>query len=87
MPLFCSTLSWLLSAAPLAALPTPSLLTQQIESVLSRKASGGLDASITSYPKQAHGFSLRGDATDAAVAQAASSAFGAGRAFLDKHLK
>jgi hypothetical protein len=59
----------------------------QIESILSKKASSGLDASITSYPKQAHGFSLRGDTGDAAVAPAANTAFGAGKAFLDKHLK
>lgn len=58
--------------------------TLQIEEILAKKK----DATITNYPKQAHGFSLRGDtAGDAAVAQAANTAFDAGRAFLDKYLK
>lgn len=58
-----------------------------MESILTKKKEGGLDASITSYPKQAHGFSLRGNTGDAAVAQAANTAFDAGKSFLDKHLK
>jgi hypothetical protein len=63
------------------------LFPLQIESVLLKKKSSGLDATITSYPQQAHGFSLRGDAGEATVAAAANTAFGAGKAFLDKHLK
>ena len=64
-----------------------NLCPLQIESIVSKKASSGLDASITSYPKQAHGFSLRGDTGEATVAAAANTAFEAGKAFLDKHLK
>jgi hypothetical protein len=59
----------------------------QVDSILSKKRAGGLDASITAYPKQAHGFSLRGNSSDASVTAAANTAFDAGRAFLDKHLK
>lgn len=59
----------------------------QVESILNKKKAAGQDATITNYPQQAHGFSLRGDATDKAVAQAANTAFDAGKTFLDKHLK
>lgn len=72
--------------APAAPLHPPPTHTQ-VESILNKKKAAGLDASITNYPKQAHGFSLRGNSADASVAQAATTAFDAGRAFLDKHLK
>lgn len=72
---------------PLTPLTPPPTTHTQVESILNKKKVAGLDASITNYPKQAHGFSLRGDSSDASVAQAATTAFDAGRAFLDKHLK
>jgi hypothetical protein len=80
----CCWVGWLLCHVCLYWAPFSA---SQVESILSKKASSGLDASITSYPKQAHGFSLRGDTGDATVAAAANTAFGAGKAFLDKHLK
>jgi hypothetical protein len=66
---------------------SPLLLLLQFESILGRKRAGGLDATIVNYPGQAHGFSLRGNSNDTAVAQAATTAFDAGKTFLDKHLK
>lgn len=62
-------------------------LYKQIDGVLAAKRASGLDASIKSFPKQGHGFSLRGDASDPAVARAANAAFDEGLAFLNKHLK
>lgn len=54
--------------------------------MLARKRAGGLDAAITAYPGQAHGFSLRGQQGDAKVREASDTAFKAGLEFLDKHL-
>jgi hypothetical protein len=64
----------------------PCVVPVQIEAVLAAKRTAGQAASITSFPKQAHGFALRGDSTDAMVAQAASTAFSEGVKLLDKHL-
>lgn len=77
-----------LGVSPLhAAAAGACVVPLQVKTILDKKKAGGLDASIVSYPKQAHGFSLRGDSSDATVAQAATTAFDAGRSFLDKYLK
>lgn len=59
---------------------------KQIEGILATKAKAGLPASITSYPGQAHGFSLRSGAGNATTTAAADKAFAEGAAFLKKHL-
>lgn len=57
----------------------------QIKAVLADKAAKGLDASITYYSKQPHGYSLRA-ATDPLAAPSASAAFVAGANFFKKNL-
>eukprot|EP00775_Hariotina_reticulata_P004690 gene4690-4942_t len=59
---------------------------KEIQGILKQKASKGIDASITSFPGQPHGFSLRGDSSEAATAKAATAAFENGVEFKKKHL-
>lgn len=57
----------------------------QIKEILADKASKGLDTHITYYPKQPHGYSLRGG-SDPATVKDATAAFNAGAEFFKKHL-
>lgn len=57
----------------------------QIKSILEGKAAQGVDAEITYYPNQPHGYSLRGGSNPNAT-ESATLAFDAGVAFFRKHL-
>lgn len=63
-----------------------SSLYSQVQQVLAAKQAMGLDANITYFPGQAHGFALRGNDADPAVAAAARDAVTRAVAFLHKHL-
>eukprot|EP00878_Enallax_costatus_P000565 GHUV01000663.1.p1 GENE.GHUV01000663.1~~GHUV01000663.1.p1 ORF type:complete len:286 (+),score=54.47 GHUV01000663.1:126-983(+) len=58
---------------------------KEYKTIIDAKRAKGLDASMTFYPKMAHGFAMRGG-SDAAVTTAATNAFQTGAAFLKKHL-
>lgn len=57
----------------------------QVQAMLADKRAQGLDAQLTYYPGQPHGYSLRGG-SDPNATESATAAFNAGAAFLQKHL-
>lgn len=65
---------------------SPSTLLHLYPQAFAAKRKKGIDANIKFYPDMNHGYSLRGDSNDPAVAAAANAAFQADLAFLKKYL-